>query len=175
MLEPRGSNFHHEKSVFDPLQTLSNMAIEGGVVMIRRSRSDEGARVTEIWRGAVEATHHFLTPEDRAAIDLEVSEFLPRAPLWLAVDENDQPIAFMLIEDAHMEALFVDPAYRGQGIGAALVRYGLTMHPTMTTDVNEQNDQALGFYVQMGFRRTGRSRKDRQGRPYPLIHLVFGA
>lgn len=143
--------------------------------MIRRCRSDEGVRVIEIWRGAVDATHHFLTPEDRAAIEIEVSEFLPRAPLWLAVDDNDQPLAFMLIADGHMEALFVDPGYRGQGIGAALLRHGLTMHPTMTTDVNEQNDQAVGFYEQMGFSRTGRSPLDRQGRPYPLIHLAFVA
>jgi len=141
--------------------------------MIRRCRSDEAARVTEIWRAAVDATHHFLTPKDRAAIDIEVSEFLPRAPLWLAVDDEDQALAFMLIEDSHMEALFVDPAFRGQGIGAALLRHGLTMHPTMTTDVNEQNDQALGFYQRMGFKRTGRSPIDGQGRPYPLIHLAF--
>ena len=127
----------------------------------------------QIWRGAVDATHHFLTPNDRATIDIEVSEVLPRAPLWLAVDEDDRPLAFMLIEDGHMEALFVDPACRGQGIGAALVRHGLTMHPTMTTDVNEQNDQAVGFYEQMGFRRTGRSSTDGQGRPYPLVHLAF--
>lgn len=127
----------------------------------------------KIWRDAVDATHDFLTPEDRAAIEIEVTKFLPQAPLWLAVDEHDQPLAFMLIEDGHMEALFVDPASRGQGIGAALVRHGLIMHPTMTTDVNAQNDQAVGFYKQMGFRRTGVSSTDRQGRPYPLIHLSF--
>jgi hypothetical protein len=27
-----------------------------------------------------------------------------------------------------------------------LVRHGLSLHPNMTTDVNEQNLQALGFY-----------------------------
>lgn len=140
---------------------------------IRRCRSDEGARTLEIWRDAVDATHDFLTPEDRAAIEIEVTKSLPQAPLWLAVDEHDQPLAFMLLEDGHMEALFVDPASRGQGIGAALVRHGLTMHPSMTTDVNAQNDQAVGFYEQMGFRRTGVSPTDRQGRPYPLIHLCF--
>jgi putative acetyltransferase len=43
----------------------------------------------------------------------------------------------MLIDGGHMEALFVDPARRGIGIGAALVRHGLTLHPKMTTDVNE--------------------------------------
>jgi putative acetyltransferase len=72
----------------------------------------------------------------------------------------------MLIDNGHMEALFVDPAVRGQGIGAALVRHGLALHAGMTTDVNEQNAQAVGFYESMGFQRTGRSALDGQGRPY---------
>ncbi|RYD60946.1 MAG: acetyltransferase [Verrucomicrobiaceae bacterium] len=143
------------------------------MIMIRPSRPDEGARIIEIWRGAVDATHHFLTPEDRLTIDEMVCGFLPQAPLWLAVDENDYPLAFMLIDDGHMEALFVDPAWRGTGIGAALVQHGLTLHPKMTTDVNEQNNQAVRFYERMGFRQKGRSPIDGQGRPYPLIHLEY--
>ena len=143
------------------------------MITIRPSRPDEGARIIEIWRGAVDATHHFLKPEDRFAIDEMVRGFLPHAPLWLAVDENDYPLAFMLLNDGHMEALFVDPARRGTGIGAALVRHGLTLHPRMTTDVNEQNEQAVRFYERMGFRQTGRSPVDGQGRPYPLIHLKY--
>lgn len=142
---------------------------------IRLSRPDEGARAVEIWRRAVDATHDFLNPEDRKAIEELVCDFLPKAVLWLAVDANDYPQAFMLIDDGHMEALFVDPAFRELGIGAALVCHGLTLHPTMTTDVNEQNGQAIGFYEKMGFKRTGRSPLDGQGRPYPLIHLSHGS
>lgn len=140
---------------------------------IRTSRPDEGERAVEIWRLAVDATHHFLTLEDRRAIDAMVCDFLPQVPLWFAVDANDYPLAFMFNDNEHMEALFVDPAGRGTGIGAALVRHGLSLHPGMTTDVNEQNLQALGFYEKMGFRRTGRSSLDGQGRPYPIIHLKY--
>lgn len=140
---------------------------------IRASRPGEGDRIIEIWRGAVDATHDFLSPEDRLAIDDLVCGFLPEAPLWLAVDAHDYPLGFMLMDNGHMEALFIDPACRGQGIGAALVRHGLALHPTMTTDVNEQNAQAVGFYEKMGFVRTGRSALDGQGRPYPLVHLKY--
>lgn len=142
---------------------------------IRISRPDDGERAIEIWRHAIDATHHFLTPEDRQAIDAMVCDFLPQVPLWLAVDANDYPLAFMFIDNGHMEALFVDPAYRGMGVGAMLVRHGLALHPSMTTDVNEQNLQALGFYEKMGFKRTGRSALDGQGRPYPIIHLKYGS
>jgi putative acetyltransferase len=139
---------------------------------IRTSRPDDGERVIDIWRRAVDATHDFLSPDDRLAIDAMVCDFLPQAPLWLAVDANDRPLAFMLVDGGHMEALFVDPACRGTGVGAALVRHALALHPGMTTDVNEQNAQAIGFYERMGFVRTGRSPLDGQGRPYPLIHLA---
>lgn len=142
------------------------------MITIRNSRPDDGERAVEIWRRAVDATHDFLSPEDRQAIDGMVCDFLPEAPLWLAVDANDYPQAFMLIDNGHMEALFVDPACRGSGIGATLVRHGLSLHPGMTTDVNEQNGQAVGFYEKMGFKQTGRSPLDGQGRPYPLIHLA---
>lgn len=140
---------------------------------IRRFRPAEGERAIEIWRRAVDATHHFLTLEDRKALDAVVCDFLPKVPLWLAVDAHDYPLAFMFIDNGHMEALFVDPVGRGTGIGAALVRHGLSLHPGMTTDVNEQNVQALGFYERMGFKRIGRSVLDSQGRPYPIIHLKY--
>lgn len=142
------------------------------MISIRPSRNDDGVRVIEIWCAAVDATHSFLLPEDRVALELLIRDFLPSAPLLLAIDQADQPLAFMLIVDRHMEALFVDPRYRGQGIGALLVRHGLELHPDLTTDVNEQNGQALGFYERLGFRRVGRSKLDSQGRPYPLIHLA---
>ncbi|WP_414445285.1 acetyltransferase [Burkholderia sp. 22PA0106] len=140
---------------------------------IRHSRPEEGKRAIEIWRRAVDATHDFLSQEDRQTLDELVCGFLPTVPLWFALDADDYPSAFMFIDNGHMEALFVDPAYRGMGMGAALVRHGLSLHPDMTTDVNEQNIQALGFYEKMGFTRTGRSPLDGQGRPYPIIHLEY--
>lgn len=142
---------------------------------IRSSRPTDGARILEIWRGAVDATHFFLSVEDRIAIGQEVCAFLPQAPLTLAVDQDDRPLGFMLIDNGHMEALFIDPTAFGHGIGAALVRHGLVLYPGMTTDVNEQNERAVGFYNRMGFIQTGRSSLDGQGRPYPLIHLAYGS
>ncbi|WP_278987496.1 acetyltransferase [Sphingobium yanoikuyae] len=125
----------------------------------------------QIWRDAVDATHDFLDPADRDAIEQELSQFLPAAPLWLAIDETGETTGFMLLDGSHMEALFVDPAYRGQGVGRQLVRHACSLHSTISTDVNEQNVQAEQFYRRLGFVAVGRSELDGQGRPYPLIHL----
>jgi len=145
------------------------------MIRIRSSTSADGERILQIWRDAVDATHDFLTAVDRIAIEEEVKGFLPAAPLWLAVDAADRPIGFMLLDGTSIEALFIDPAHRAAGIGRALVEHALARHPTLTTEVNEQNAQAVGFYECMGFVPTGRSARDGQGRAYPLIHLRFAA
>ncbi|WP_242122893.1 acetyltransferase [Sphingobium sp. Sx8-8] len=140
---------------------------------IRPARAADGARLLDIWRRAVDATHDFLAPEDRAAIDAEVAAFLPHMSAWLATSPDDIAIGFMIVDGSHMQALFIDPDWRGQGIGRRLIDHALSLHPTLTTDVNEQNGQAIGFYEAMRFARTGRSEQDGQGRPYPLIHLRY--
>jgi len=81
----------------------------------------------------------------------------------------------MGLSEAHMDALFIEPAWRGVGIGRALVEHALTLHSILTTEVNEQNGQAVGFYQRMGFVPTGRSPTDEQGFAYPLIHLRYEA
>ena len=141
------------------------------MVTIRTSDLNDGPRVLQIWRDAVDATHDFLATGDREAIEREVSEFLPSAPLSLAIDGSGVPVGFMLLDGSHMEALFIDPAIRGQGVGRTLVRYACSLHPEILTEVNEQNTQAVGFYTHMGFEVIGRSPIDGQGRNYPLIHL----
>ncbi len=139
----------------------------------RTSTEQDTSRILEIWREAVDATHHFLSPQDREAIDREVSAFFPKVRFTLAVDEADKPLGFMFLHEGHLEALFIDPNYHGKGIGNTLIKAALVDHPNLTTDVNEQNAQAIGFYERMGFVKTGRLATDGQGRPYPLIHLQF--
>lgn len=138
---------------------------------LRSSRATDGDALVDLWRRAVDATHDFLSADDRQAIDAEVAGFLPHAPLVVAVDDQDRPQGFMLIDGSHMEALFIDPDVRGTGIGRQLLLHAVARHPQLTTDVNAQNAQAVGFYQRMGFTETGRSPVDSQGRPYPLIHL----
>ncbi|MGA0615593.1 acetyltransferase [Paracoccus sp. KR1-242] len=142
---------------------------------LRTSTDQDLPRVMEIWRSAVDATHDFLSTNDRNAIEAEVLGFFPQVRLILAIDCSGTAQGFMFLHEGHLEALFVDPRQHGKGVGKALVQAALADHPELTTDVNEQNHKALGFYKHMGFEPIGRSTHDGQGRPYPLINLGYRA
>jgi putative acetyltransferase len=139
---------------------------------LRPATAADAAACFALWQAAVAATHDFLSPADVAAIAAEVQAMLPMVPMTVAVDDADQPLGFMIMDGAHMEALFIHPAHHGHGIGKALVASAMAAHGRLTTDVNEQNAGAAAFYQRLGFRPTGRSATDGQGRPYPLIHLA---
>ncbi|BHI45140.1 acetyltransferase [Escherichia coli] len=119
----------------------------------------------------MDATHDFLTGHDRQEIEKEVVGFFSETPVWVATNQDDQPLGFMFLHEGHLEALFVAGSARGLGVGKRLISHALALHPELSVDVNEQNQQAVGFYQHMGFQVSGRSDLDNQGRPYPLLHL----
>ncbi|WP_031594329.1 acetyltransferase [Pantoea agglomerans] len=138
---------------------------------IRMSRPSEASEIIQIWKNSVDATHDFLTAPDRQEIEKEVVGFFSETPVWVATNQDDRPLGFMFLHDGHLEALFVDASARGFGVGKRLISHALTLHPDLSVDVNEQNQQAVDFYHHMGFQVSGRSERDNQGRPYPLLHL----
>ena len=54
------------------------------MVRIRKATAADGERILDIWRGAVDATHHFLSPVDRREIEAEVVAPGTFAMWWLA-------------------------------------------------------------------------------------------
>ncbi len=138
---------------------------------IRAGTPADVPRALQIWTDAVDATHDFLSAEDRAEIDrLVANDFLPKVELWLAVGGGDS-LGFLVMDGRTIDALFVDPARHRRGIGTFLLDHALSIAPDALVDASEQATNALPFYLARGFRIVGRSPTDPQGRPYPLIHL----
>ena len=139
---------------------------------IRLSTESDTAVLADIWRASVRATHDFLLDADFREIDTLVAEhYLPATRVWVALDAAGRACGWMGLSGAHVDALFIDPASRGLGVGRKLLAHAESIAGRLSVDVNEQNLQAVGFYRHMGFAATGRSPTDDAGRPYPLLHM----
>ena len=137
------------------------------MIEIRDSRPSDAADLLRIWRDAVDSSHDFLAPADRAAIEPLVADYVASAPLQVAC-VSGVPVGFMGVSGQKIDSLFIDPRAQGQGVGRMLTaRVPLPAE----LDVNEQNERAASFYRHLGFEVTGRSPMDDQGRPYPLLHM----
>lgn len=148
--------------------------------VIQHPKSGDTDALHTIWLHSVRVTHTFLTEEDIAFFSPMVREMLASdIELWAVYDDKSGvAMGFMALagpdkpgEPAKLEALFIDPDKSRQGLGTLLVRHAQTLKGSLILDVNEQNPDALAFYIYMGFTETGRSPVDGAGKPFPLIHM----
>lgn len=139
------------------------------------SRADYPALI-ELWEASVRATHHFLPEAEIQALrPLILENYFDAVTLYSARTEEGRIMGFSGVHEGKLEMLFVAPEARGGGVGRMLVAHAIGQGGVTLVDVNEQNEQAVGFYLKMGFMVTGRSPQDGQGKPYPLLHMVLMA
>ena len=139
---------------------------------IEERNQDTLNRLIEIWRSAVVKTHTFLSEVDIAAIEPIVKLGLEGVKNLIGFYADSNTLqGFIGVENKKIEMLFIDAAYRGRGAGKQLVNYAVTHLDAEYVDVNEQNEQGVGFYFHMGFQLISRSELDEQGRPFPILHL----
>lgn len=132
-------------------------------------------RLVEVWEASVRATHLFLTEADIEYFKPLVYNLLPQVKKLNCVrDRVGQAIGFIGVVEDKIEMLFVDSNYRRQGLGRLLLEYAVKTLGATKVDVNEQNEQAVKFYRQMGFEVESRSDFDSMGKPFPLLHLRLG-
>lgn len=133
------------------------------------------SRVVEVWEASVRATHHFLSEADIQFFKpLVLSELSQMTHLDGVRDLQGDVIGFIGVVEDKIEMLFIDPYWRGQGVGRQLIEHAVASLGATKVDVNEQNEQAVGFYQRMGFEIEGRSELDGMGKPFPLLHLRLG-
>lgn len=138
------------------------------------------AVLIDLWEKSVRATHGFLSEEDIIfyrelicnnrlfeQVSITVAE---QASVTVAEQAPGIISGFLGISEGFVEMLFLDPQYRGRGIGGLLLRCAIHNGCTKV-DVNEDNTSALEFYRHFGFRETGRSARDGAGKPFPIVHL----
>ena len=157
-------------------QRLHNGWVAGGALTIRPAVTHDHDRLVEIWRAAVEATHHFLATQDVDWYERLVRGYLPRmGDVRVAEVTGGAVLGFVAQDDGEIHMLFIDPSHHGRGVGTALLDDIANDFSRLRVDVNEENPSGRRFYAARGFRQVGRSEIDGQGRAHPLLHLVRSA
>ena len=136
--------------------------------MITAATEKEYPEIIDVWEQSVRATHHFLPEEYLQEIKTLLPSILPAVQLFVARD-NNKIAGFLGIVEKKIEMLFIHPDSRGKGIGKQLTAFAIQELQANKVDVNEQNEQATGFYQRMGFVVSGREETDGLGKPYPWL------
>jgi putative acetyltransferase len=139
---------------------------------IRLSTADDFGTLLDVWLRSVRATHVFLTDADiQSLLPVVRDQALPNLELWVLCNDNGVPIGFVGVSEGTIDALFIAPEHRRRGGGRLLVEHARKLKGILRVDVNEQNPQAVMFYVTQGFRVVGHSPVDDAGRPFPILHM----
>lgn len=143
----------------------------------------EWARVRDLrLRSLAEAPDAFgsTLERERRLVEPDWIEWIegwPGAANVLFVAERDEEWIGMAVgsrtsdeADAHLYGMWVDPAWRGTGVGARLVGEVLAWARSwgsraVIVGVTETNDGAAGFYEHLGFADTGERYPLREGSP----------
>ncbi|MBA1295377.1 GNAT family N-acetyltransferase [Pseudomonas lurida] len=128
--------------------------------------------LVRVWEASVRATHDFL-PDSYIVLlkDLVLTRYLDAVMLVCTKDARQRITGFAGVAAGKVEMLFIDPQHRGQGLGRQLLRYAVECMNADELEVNEQNPQALAFYLKQGFEVIGRTEHDGLGQPYPLLRM----
>jgi putative acetyltransferase len=143
-------------------------------IILAVGRKDYEKLIT-VWESSVRATHHFLSERDIIAYrSLILNEYFDQVKLY-AVKIGEEIMGFIGIHEKSIQMLFIHPDVRGKGLGKRLVEFAKKEHDAYLVDVNEQNEQAVGFYQKLGFTTFERSEVDGAGKPFPILSMALKA
>jgi len=150
---------------------LFSFLIGNFMAVIVLTSADRHPQLLELWEQSVRASHHFLNDEQILKIRQQIIQhrYFDQVQLF-HVEHQQQILGFMGLAGSKLEMLFIFPLAFRQGIGSQLLQHALTLDGT-EVDVNEQNSDAITFYLKYGFEIISRSKTDSEGNPYPILHL----
>jgi len=143
-------------------------------IMINSASQRDYPAIIELWELYVRASHLFLPEDYLQRIKKLLPSILEAVKLFVHLENDQKTITgFLGVTDEKIEMLFIHPDKRGQGIGTLLNKFAMEQLHTYKVDVNEQNEQAVGFYKRIGYEVVGRTEVDGLGKPFPILQMAF--
>jgi GNAT superfamily N-acetyltransferase len=124
-------------------------------ILVRRAGDADAAGVADVWLRSYSAA---LPTVRRAHSDDEVREWFrsvvvpsPQLETWVAV-VGGRVVGLLVLSDAFLEQLYLDPDFRGRGIGDRLVDQAKQLRPRgLELWTFQVNGPARRFYERHGF------------------------
>jgi putative acetyltransferase len=142
--------------------------------MIIKALKKDYNEIARVWEASVRATHHFLSEDYLQEIKGLLPAIFPAIPMYIFRNDQDEIEGFLGVKDKKIEMLFIRPEAMRKGIGRILTDFAINELKADKVDVNEQNGQAVAFYLRMGFVVDARTEEDGMGRPFPLLQMKLG-
>ncbi len=141
------------------------------VAGIRTAHEADLDELTDVWERAARSSHDFMDAGDFEALRPFIRDaYLPSMHVRL-VEVDGAAVAFVGSADGHVELLYVDPPFHGQGLGTRLLAE-VGPGGARSVEVYADNTTGVGFYRSRGFTETRRRETDAAGRPYPMVVLT---
>lgn len=131
--------------------------------MIREFQISDTQIVMQLWLAGNEDAHSFIAKEYWKANFEEVEKQLLKADIFV-YDLNGEIKGFIGLMDEYIAGIFIDKAYRSQGIGRQLLEYVKQLHSTLSLDVYQKNERALRFYRENGFTIVSKQNDEHTGK-----------
>lgn len=120
-------------------------------VTIRPYQPTDLEAVIQAWESASRLAHSFVTEtfldEERHNIP---TLYLPNSDTYVA-ELDGKVVGFTALMGIEVGALFLDPAFHGQGIGRALMDKAASLNETIELQVFADNALGRRFYAAYGF------------------------
>ncbi len=109
--------------------------------------------MAEIWLAASIQAHDFVPPDFwRSFAGKMEQDYLPASDNRVWVGLHGRVEGFIALRGEKIEALFVDPAARGRGIGSSLLREAMDARESLRLFYYPANSSAGQFYRRHGFK-----------------------
>lgn len=160
----------------DLARLRESSAVTGDDVVLRRAAAPDASQIADVWiRSFAAALPTVRRGHDDAHVHgLFADVVVPRYETWVA-DDGGTVVGLMVLDDGQeLEQLYLDPSWRGRGLGDRFVDLAKRRRPTgLALWTFQVNTAAQRFYRRHGFveveRTDGAANEERE----PDVRFVW--